>query len=111
MDSRKASRVKKTRSARITAENRAGMIAILLVVCLLFAVLLFEGERLRRRIGENEQKRIELQQALEEEELRTGEIESRREFLQSDEYVRQAAKDRLGLVESGEMIFKQKNQT
>ena len=111
MSSRKAQRRRKSRSARITAENRAGMIAILLVVCLLFAVLLFEGSRLNDRIGENERKRTELEQAIEEEELRTAAIESKREYMQSDDYVRQAAKDRLGLVESGETIFRPKDQS
>ena len=32
--------------------------------------------------------------------------ESLREYMQSDEYLKQAAKDRLGLVESDEVIFR-----
>ena len=39
--------------------------------------------------------------------MRTESIESLREYMQSDEYIRQAAKDRLGLVESGEVVFKE----
>lgn len=82
------------------------MITILMVVCLLFAVLLYEGFQLQNRIGENEQRRTELEAAIEKEEQRTSEIEARREYMKSDEYVRQAARDRLGLLESGELIFK-----
>ncbi len=82
------------------------MIAILLVVCLLFAVLFFEGIRLKQRIGDNDMRRRELETAIEEEKHRTESIEAMREYMQSDEYVKEAARDRLGLVESGELIFK-----
>ncbi len=82
------------------------MIAILFVVCFLFMVLLLEGFRLRQQIVDNDLKHVELERSIAEEEERTLRIESRREYMKSDDYVRQAAKDRLGLIESGEVIFK-----
>ena len=106
MGSRRTSGGGRTQSFRVSVENRAAMAAILLVVCVLFAVLFYEGSRLKNRISSNEVKRIELEAAIEEENRRTEEIEARREYMQSDEYVKQAAKDRLGLVESGEIIFR-----
>ena len=101
---------RRSAGARSRGENHAGMIAILIVVCLIFAVLLLEGWRLRGRIHDNEARGTELQAAIEEETARTAQIESRREYMQSDEYIRQAAKDRLGLVESGEIIFKSRDK-
>ena len=47
-----------------------------------------------------------LEQEIADEKARTESIESLREYMQSDEYLKQAAKDRLGLVESDEVIFR-----
>ena len=87
-------------------ENRAAMIVVLCVVCVLFGVLLFEGVRLSRRIGDNEERRLKLEEAIEEESKRTESIESLREYMQSEEYIRQLARDRLGLVDEDELILK-----
>jgi cell division protein FtsB len=87
-------------------ENRLAMIGIVAVVTLLFAVLIIEGLRLNRRIDENEAHRQTLEEEIASEEMRTESIESLREYMQSDEYLKQAAKDRLGLVESDEVIFR-----
>ena len=99
-------RRRKGRKTRVRKENTVAMIAIALVVCLLFAVLIYEGLRLKRQIAENNARQEELEQEIARETERTESIESLREFMQSDEYVKQAAKDRLGLVESGEVVFK-----
>ena len=63
-----------------------------------------------REIDANEARRVELEEAIASEEARTESIESLREYMQSEEYIRQAAKDRLGLVESGEVVFKMQEQ-
>lgn len=105
--SRKKGKRRRGKHSRVSRENRAAMFLITLVVCLLFVVLLLEGHRLSQRIDANELHRQELEEAIGEEAMRTESIESLREYMQSDEYIRQAAKDRLGLVESGEVVFKE----
>ena len=82
------------------------MIVILCVVCILFGVLLYEGVRLGRRIDENEARRASLEEAIAEENRRTESIEAMRDYMQSEEYIRQLARDRLGLVDEDELILK-----
>ena len=105
MSSRKGKK-RRGRRSRASQENRLAMIGIVAVVTLLFAVLIIEGLRLNRRIDENEAHRQTLEEEIASEEMRTERIESLREYMQSDEYLKQAAKDRLGLVESDEVIFR-----
>ncbi len=104
--SRKRSKRRRGKRTRISRENAAAMLAIMVVVSLLFAVLIIEGLHLNQRIDANELHRQELEEQIEMEKLRTESIESLREYMQSDEYVKQAAKERLGLVESGEVVFR-----
>ena len=92
---------------RVSRENRAAMFLITFVVCLLFVVLLLEGHHLNERIDANELHRQQLQDEIAGEEARTESIAALREYMHSDEYIRQAAKDRLGLVESDEVVFKE----
>ncbi|MDO5701812.1 MAG: septum formation initiator family protein, partial [Lachnospiraceae bacterium] len=82
------------------------MILISVVVLLLFFVLFAESRRLGKKLQIHTQHRRKLEQELAEEELRTAEIEELRELTQTDEYIKQAAKDRLGLVEEGEIRFR-----
>ncbi|MBQ6376076.1 MAG: septum formation initiator family protein [Lachnospiraceae bacterium] len=105
MQTRRSGR-KRRRRSRINRENRAAMLAITAVVCFLFVVLAIEGFRLNRKIDANEARRMELLSEIEEEELRTTEIEGLRERMQSEDYIKEAAKEKLGLVEDGEVIFK-----
>ncbi len=101
-----AARKKRKRRSRVSRENRVAMLAITFVVCLLFAVLTAEGVRLNRRIDTNEARRQELLGEIAAEELRTEEILKLRASMQTDDFVRQAAKERLGLVEDNELIFR-----
>ena len=105
MNSRKGKKGRSRRS-RVSRENRTAMILITLVVCLLFVVLLFEGHSLSQRIDANELRAKALEEEISDEEARTESITELREYMQSDEFIRQAAKDRLGLVESGEIVFR-----
>ena len=48
----------------------------------------------------------QLEKQMEAEEARSEEIEELKEYVQSDEYAEQVAKDKLGLVYEDEIIFK-----
>ena len=72
------------------------------------AVILVQGQRLSSRLAANEQKTVELQQQIESENQRTEDIDNMQEYMQSDEYAKQVAREKLGLVEGDEIIFKEK---
>ena len=48
-----------------------------------------------------------IEQQILDEQARTGEIEDLEDYMKSDEYIEQVAKDKLGMVNDGEIIFKQ----
>ena len=50
---------------------------------------------------------IALEQQIEAEQARTEEIEEYRKYTQTKAYVEEVAKDKLGLVYQGEIIFKE----
>lgn len=82
------------------------MIAVVLCV-----VLFVDGYRLQKRIDANDAKTSSLQDEIEAEKERTKSIESVREAMSTDSAIEQLAKDRLGLVESDEVLFKNKDQS
>lgn len=97
---------RKTRSGRVTTENRVAMLTITIIVCVLFAVLLVNGTHLKSQMAANEETKEALNQDISDEEARTDSINSLKEYYSSDDFIRQAAKDKLGMVEDGEIIFK-----
>lgn len=89
--------------------THGAMFTIVLVVLALLVVLLVSGFSLRQKISDNESRMNELRSLIDSEEERTTEIEGLEEYMQSDEYLEQEAKDRLGFVKDGEIIFKESN--
>jgi len=87
--------------------NRLAMLGISFVVCMLMVVLLVQGVNLRKRISDNEDKQQTLAQQIEDEENRTQDIEELQEYMQSDEYIEKAAKEKIGLVKDNEIVFKE----
>lgn len=104
---KKKGRKKNTKARQVIVQNRAGMLAIGGVVCMLLVILLFEGASLRDKREMNREKITQLEKQLKEEEARTGEIEELQEYMQSDEYIEKTAKEKIGLVKDNEIIFKE----
>lgn len=77
------------------------------MVCMLLIILLLEGHSLQNRIQTNQEKMTSLQEQMEAEEARTGEIEELQDYMQSDEYAEKIAKEKIGLVKDNEIIFKE----
>ena len=85
--------------------NRAGMLVITMVVCVLFVVLFAAGLRMRKQILANDLRRQELQEAIAAEEDRADKAEDVRAYMQSEEFIRKTAHEKLGLVGEDEVIF------
>lgn len=97
------------RAKRNRRYNRLAMLGISFVVCMLMVVLLALGVNLRKRIADNDDKQQTLAQQIEDEGNRTQEIEELQEYMQSDEYIEKAAKEKIGLVKDNEIVFKEIN--
>ncbi len=90
---------------RPSKSNRRGMAAIAGIVVVLLICLLVQSRRLGVQNGVYESKKADLEQEIRDEELRSEEIEDLKDYVNSTEYIEQAAREKLGLVYSDETIF------
>ena len=83
------------------------MLCISLVVLLLLGILLWQGNALEQELAAYQEQERVLSRKVEEEKARTQEIDGQKEYMQTDEYVEEAARDRRGLVKDNEIIFRE----
>ncbi len=91
---------------RPSKSNRRGMYAIAGMVAVLLVVLLVQIQGLSAQNAEYEAKKAELSQQLKDEEIREGEIEKLKDYVNSTEFIEKTAREKLGLVYEDEIIFK-----
>lgn len=89
--------------------KRKTMAYIFITVAILSAVLFTSSMKLNARLAEGSQQIAQLQDKIDDENARTKEIDSLQREMKTDDYKKQVAKDKLGLVEDGEIIFKEAN--
>jgi len=79
------------------------------VVALILAIMV-QTHNLEKKSQAQTEKVDELTLQLEKEQQRTTDIEELSKYMQTKQYVEEVAKDKLGLVYSGEIIFKSSDQ-
>lgn len=90
-------------------QNKFSMFLVGLVVLMIMVVVAIDSMELQRKIDEQTTKETELLAQKEAEEIRAAEIEEYRKYTQTKRYVEEVAKDKLGLVYEGEILFKEEN--
>lgn len=100
-------RSKKRRNHQKIANNYLGMAAIAIVVLILLVGLTMQSNNLKARIAVYDAKAAALQQSIEDEQDRTKEIDEQKENMQTDEYIAEVARDKLGLVKGNEIVFEE----
>lgn len=90
-------------------QNRMAMILVTIVVLMMFVVVAFKSVELREKKELYELRVAQLQEEIDAEMARTEEIEEYGKYTQTKKYVEEVAKDKLGLVYEGEIIFKDEN--
>ena len=68
-------------------------------------VVCIQNIELKEKLGTYEKKETELLAQIAEEEARASEIEEYRTYTQTKRYKEEVAKDKLGLVYEGEIVF------
>ncbi len=86
--------------------NRTSMVLVTMVVLLMLVVVTIKSMELQAKKEAYELKEEALMQEIAKEEARTAEIEEYGKYTQTKKYVEEIAKDRLGLVYEGEILFK-----
>lgn len=83
------------------------MLLVSMVVLILTGVVAVDSVELRQKKEEYAAKEAALEEQIEAEQQRAEEIEEYRKYTQTKAYVEEVAKDKLGLVYEGEIIFKE----
>ena len=97
---------KKRRKKRI-GYNHLGMFGISLIVLILMLSLMAQSRNLQESLAGYETRAEALSQQIEDEKARTEEIDALKEYMLTDEYTEEAAREKLGLVKENEIIFQE----
>lgn len=95
------------RKKKKSLQNKIAMVSVTFVVGVLFIGLMVESSRLKGKVAEYETKKSEVSAKIEDEKARTKEIDELKKYMQTDEYAKEVARDKLGLVEGNQIIFKE----
>ena len=87
-------------------KNGREMLCITVIVLVLIAVVAVQGNRLRKKNAAYEEKMTLLNEQIAEESERSEEIEELKEYVNSQEYAGQAAREKLGMAGEDEILFK-----
>mgnify|MGYP004498220149 FL=1 len=98
---------KKKKNKKRIANNYLGMAAIAIVVLLLLGGLTYQSQTLKARIAVYDAKAAALETSIEDEKERTEEIDEQKDYMQTDEYIAEIARDKLGLVKGNEIVFEE----
>lgn len=87
-------------------QNKFGMFLVTTVIVMMLIVVAVKSIELRQKLVVYQEKEQQLMEQIEDEELRSEEIAEYEKYTQTKKYIEEVAKDKLGLVNEGEIIFK-----
>lgn len=90
-------------------QNRFSLFLVSLVVLMIMVVVAVRSVELQRKIAGYDTQIASLSAQIDSETARAEEIEEYRKYTQTKAYVEEVAKDKLGLVYEGEILFKEDN--
>lgn len=89
--------------------HKRSMVLIGFVLVLLAVVLGANAGKLRSKNANYKLQEAELKAQIQEQEDRAKEIEEFEEYVKTDEYIKEVAEEKLGLVDPDEILFKPSN--
>lgn len=87
-------------------QNGFSVALVLMVIIMLMIVIAFGRYDIRKKQEQYTLREQQLQEQIAAEEKRAEEIEEYRKYTQTQKYVEEVAKEKLGLVNENEIIFK-----
>lgn len=91
-------------------QNGIAMLSITFVVGVLFIAIMTMSLNLQQQISDCKTEMKEVQSQIDEENERTKEIDETKERMDTDEYVAEVAREKLGLVKDNEIVFKEEEK-
>ena len=86
--------------------NRVAILAVIVVVMVMAVFLGIRSSRLKAKEEAYRAREQQLTEEVREEEIRAESLAEYREYVKTKEYIEEAAKDKLGLVNSDEILIK-----
>ncbi|MDY5846342.1 MAG: septum formation initiator family protein [Bariatricus sp.] len=96
---------KRRPKSRLQSHKRS-VLAISGIIIMLSAVIVIHGMTLQSRNKEYMAQEAELMAQLEDEQERSEEIDELKDYVGTDEYIEDVAKEKLGLIKQNEILFK-----
>ena len=93
----------KGKKKKIIGYNYLGMVGIVVIALVLLGSLMVQSKGLQQRLDYYNSKAAALEKSIDSEKERTKEIEAQKEYMKTDEYVEEAAREKLGLVKDNEI--------
>ena len=90
-------------------QNRFGMFLVTIAMLMMLIVVAVSSVELREKKAAYQQKELALKEQIEAEEERALEIEEYEKYTHTKKYIEEVARDKLGLVYEGEILFKDEN--
>lgn len=87
-------------------QNRFAMVLVMLVLAMLIVVVNIRKAELKEKQAAYIAKQEELQEKIDAEEARSAEIREYEKYTQTQKYIEDMAKEKLGLVYEDEIVFK-----
>ncbi len=90
---------------RGNVQNRFGMFLAILVVVTLVGIISVISIRLSAELEAKEKRKAQLQEQIEREIEYSRELDQKEKEVQTDQYKEKTAREKLGLVKDGEIVF------
>ncbi|RZT02991.1 cell division protein DivIC [Cuneatibacter caecimuris] len=94
------------RMRKLQNSNRAGLLVVCLIVIVLGAAMAVGSASLRQKSSEYEQQKEALAAKIAGEQQRSLDLEDYQNYTKSKKFIEEMAKEKLGLVNPDEIIFK-----
>ena len=91
-------------------QNKMAMMLITVVIMILLAVVGIKSIEMNSRVLELSETEAELNDEIKQEQARSDELDQYEKYTQTKKYVEDVAKDKLGLVHDGEILFKESDK-
>lgn len=93
------------KSSRLRQHKRS-VLLICMILVVLTGVLAASSVKLHTKNEQYKAQEEELQEQIKEQEQRAKEVEEFKEYVTTDDYIKETAEEKLGLVDPNEIVFK-----
>lgn len=101
-----AERQKSRRKNPRLRQHKRSVLLICMILVVLSGVLAVSSVKLHAKNAQYKAQEEELEKQIKEEEQRAKEVEEFEEYVKTDDYIKETAEEKLGLVDPNEIVFK-----